>query len=108
MHRMKPAAIAALIIYIAATTGCSSPQAQSEGPVIPAVPVTTGQAVEESVPIQIRTVGTVEPYSSVEVKAQVAGQLMKVKFSEVSNVNQGGSLLEIDPRRLREVLRHGE
>ena len=94
MHRMKPAAITALIIYLAATTGCSSPQAQSEGPAIPAVPVTTGQAVEESVPIQIRTVGTVEPYSSVEVKAQVAGQLMNVKFAEGSNVNQGDLLFE--------------
>jgi multidrug efflux system membrane fusion protein len=88
--------------------GCSAPQAQSGPPAMPPVPVTTTQAVEESVPIQIRTVGTAEPYSTVEVKSQVAGPLLNVKFTEGANVRQGDLLFEIDPRPFKEVLRQTE
>jgi multidrug efflux system membrane fusion protein len=101
---MKPIAII-LFIFAAA---CSAPQAQSGPPVMPPEPVTTGQAVQESVPIQIRTVGTAEPSLSVEVKSQVAGPLMNVKFREGANVSQGDLLFEIDARPFREALRQAE
>src|SRR5947207_1275948 len=103
----KLIAIAALIFLIG-SAGCSSPQAQSGPPELPPVPVTTAQAVEESVPIQIRTVGTAEAHSTVEVKSQVAGPLMNVSFAEGANVNQGDLLFEIDPRPFREALRQAE
>jgi multidrug efflux system membrane fusion protein len=71
MHWSKKlAAVTALNMLMAA--GCSSPQARSGGAVFPPVPVAVAQATEEAVPIQIRTVGTVEAFSTVEVKAQVA------------------------------------
>lgn len=75
---------------------------------LPPVPVSVGTAAEESVPIQVRAVGNVEAYSSVEVKAQVGGQLLDVKFAEGANVNRGDLLFEIDPRPLREALRQAE
>src|SRR6516164_7949912 len=103
---IQSAAIAALIIV--ATAGCSSPQAQSGAPVFPPVPVAIAKATEEAVPIQIRTVGTVEAFSTVEVKAQVAGPLMTVKFTEGANVNQGDLLFEIDSRPFREALRQAQ
>jgi len=84
------AAVVALNILVVA--GCSSPQAQTAGPVFPPVPVAIAQVTEEAVPIQIQTVGTVEPYSTVEVKAQVAGQLLNVKFMEGATVNKGDLL----------------
>lgn len=102
----KPTALAALIIFI--LTGCTSPQAQSGPPALPPVPVAIGQAAQELVPIQIGTVGTVEPYSIVEVKSQVAGPLMTVKFAEGANVSHGDLLFEIDPRPFREALRQAE
>src|SRR5262245_50407639 len=102
---MKLKGIVALIFFFA---GCSSPQAQPGGPVFPPVPVTTEQATEETVPIQIRSVGTAEPYSSVEVKSQVAGPLVKVNFAEGANVNQGHLLFEIDARPFQEALRQAE
>jgi multidrug efflux system membrane fusion protein len=98
---------AALLIFLF-TTACSAPQAQSGAAAFPPVPVAIAQAEKESVPIQIRAVGAAEPYSSVEVKAQVAGALMAVKFSEGANVNQGDLLFEIDPRPFREALRQAE
>jgi len=101
------AAIAALIIGLVTACG-SSPHAQSSGPVFPPVPVSVGQAIEESVPIQVESVGNVESYSTVEVKAQVAGPLLAVRFTEGANVNRGDLLFEIDPRPFREALRQAE
>ncbi len=101
------AAIAALIIGL--VTGCSSsPHAQSSGPAFPPVPVSVGQAAEESVPVQVESVGNVESYSTVEVKAQVAGPLLAVRFTEGANVNRGDLLFEIDPRPFSEALRQAE
>lgn len=106
---MKFTAILVFICMLLAVGCSSSPSPQSSSaPAFPPVPVTTAQAVEESVPFQIRTVGTVEPYSSVEVKSQVAGPLLKVNFAEGANVNQGDLLFEIDSRPFREALRQAE
>src|SRR5262245_50064660 len=103
---MKHNAIIAFIFFFA---GCSSPHAQSGPPVFPpVVPVATAQATEETVPIQIRSVGTAEPSSSVEVKSQVAGPLLKVNFAEGANVNRGDLLFEIDARPFQEALRQAE
>jgi multidrug efflux system membrane fusion protein len=76
--------------------------------VMPPVPVRMATASEESVPIQVRAVGNVEPYSSVGVKAQVGGQLLSVKFKEGADVTQGDLLFEIDSRPFRESLRQAE
>src|SRR5579883_2527944 len=103
----KSAAMAALIGVMAA--GCSaSHQTQSAPPAFPPVPVAVAEATEETVPIQIHIVGTVEPFSTVDVKAQVAGSLTSVKFSEGATVNQGDLLFEIDSRPFREALRQAE
>ena len=75
---------------------------------LPPVPVSVGSAVRQGVPIQVRAVGNVEPYSSVQIKAQVGGPLLSVKFMEGTNVNQGDLLFEIDPRPFREALRQAE
>jgi membrane fusion protein, multidrug efflux system len=98
-------AILALMFLIAA---CSSPRAQSGPPAFPPVPVATAQAVAESVPIQIRTVGTAEAYTTVEVKSQVAGPLVKVNFAEGANISLGDLLFEIDPQPFREAVRQAE
>ena len=74
----------------------------------PPVPVSVGSAVQESVPIEVRAVGNVEPYSSVQVKAQVGGPLLGVRFTEGANVAKGDLLFEIDPRPFREALRQAE
>ena len=76
--------------------------------VMPPVPVSIAEAKEESVPIQVRTVGNVEPFSSVGIKAQVGGQLLSVKFAEGATVTEGDLLFEIDSRPFREALRQAE
>src|SRR5438105_5992471 len=60
------------------------------------------------VPISVQAVGNVEAFSTVEVKAQVAGPIVAVKFAEGAIVKQGDPLFEIDTRPFRESLRQAE
>jgi membrane fusion protein, multidrug efflux system len=75
---------------------------------MPIVPVTVAAATAESVPVEIRAVGTVEPYSTVDVKSQIAGQLMAVRFTEGGMVKKGDLLFEIDPQPFRQALQQAE
>src|SRR5262249_43999323 len=50
-------------------------------------------------PIEIETVGNVEAYSTVTVKAQVGGELTTVDFTEGADVRKGDRLFVIDPRQ---------
>jgi len=75
---------------------------------MPPVPVSVATAAEETVPVEIKAFGTVEAFATVEVKSQVAGPLLAVKFAEGSNVNKGDLLFEIDPRPFQEALRQAE
>src|SRR5690349_20273062 len=70
---------------VACLMSCSSAEtAQSAqgmgGGAFPPVPVSISQASEEMVPIELKAFGTVEAFSSVDVKSQVAGPLLSVKF----------------------------
>ena len=46
----------------------------------------------------MKAVGTVEPLSSVQVRAQVTGQLSAVNFKEGQDVQEGQLLFTLDPR----------
>jgi len=80
-------------------TGCS----RSEGPDyasagrVETVPVSVETAVRKSVPLQISAIGNVEAFSTVSIKSQVSGQLIRVHFTEGQEVAKGTLLFEIDP-----------
>ena len=80
--------------------GCSTPKAQTAG-APPPVPVSVAVATQESLPVEISAVGAVEPSETVQVKSQIAGELMTVRFVEGSDVNKNDLLFEIDPRSYR-------
>ena len=91
---------AALAVVLA---GCGKQQAQQAGG-MPPVPVSVAVATEEAMPVEIRAVGTVEPSTTVQIKSQVAGQLMGVHFTEGRDVNKDDLLFEIDPLPYRDAL----
>jgi len=74
----------------------------------PPVPVGVATAQERSVPVQVVTVGTVQAYTTVGVKSQVAGQIDQVHFTEGQEVRRGDLLFTIDPRPLQASLRQTE
>jgi len=77
------------------------------GPPLP-TPVSVAVAAEETVPVELRAVGTVQPSVTVQVRSQIAGELMSVHFTEGTEVKQGDLLFEIDKRPYEEALRQAE
>ena len=73
-----------------------------------AVPVTVASAVQKNVPVQIRAVGNVEPYSTVSIKSQVTGIINQAHFKEGQDVKKGQLLFTIDPRPLEAALKQAE
>jgi multidrug efflux system membrane fusion protein len=73
-----------------------------------AVPVTVATVVQRDIPVQLRAIGNVEPYSTVSVKSQVEGQLAEVHFDEGQPVKQGDLLFTIDPRPFEAALRQAQ
>ena len=96
-----------VVLVAAALAGCKQAKAPAAvGP--PATPVTVAKATVESVPFEIRVVGTVEASAIIQVKSQIAGQLLRAHFTEGQNVAKGDLLFEIDSRPFRESLRQAE
>lgn len=90
-----------------ALAACKQEKAQTtSGP--PPVPVSIAKASQESVPFELRVVGAVEASATVQVKSQVAGELLRAHFAEGQNVAKGALLFEIDSRPHREALRQAE
>jgi multidrug efflux system membrane fusion protein len=67
------------------------------------MPVSTDFAVKKNVPLQLEVIGNVEASSTVSVKAQASGMLMKVHFNEGDFVNRGDLLFTIDERPYQEA-----
>jgi multidrug efflux system membrane fusion protein len=92
-----------------AFSGCQKPSAQPKGAGgMPVFPVTVAKAARQSVPTELRVVGTVEASAVVQVKSQIAGQLVGVEFAEGQNVAEGDLLFRIDPRPYEDALRQAE
>ena len=93
-REFPPILLAAVLLF----TGCKQQNVvqSTSGP--PPVPVSVANATEESIPFELRVVGTVEASATVQVKSQIAGQLDRVHFTEGQNVAKGDLLFEIDSR----------
>ncbi len=70
----------------------------------PPAPVTVASAIKRTVPVQIRSIGNVEAYTTVSIKARTGGELMHVNFREGQDVNRGELLFSIDPRPYKTAL----
>jgi len=87
--------LALLGAAVSAAPGCAK---QARTPVKESVPVTVGTAARQDVPIEVRAIGHVEPYSTVSLKARVGGEVTRVGFKDGQDVKKGELLFQIDPR----------
>ncbi len=94
-----------IVLSLPFFTSCSKKTAP---PPKPPVPVTAGTVEQKTVPVQIRVIGNVEPYSTVSVKSQIGGILMRVHFREGQDVNNGALLFTIDPRPYEAAVKQAE
>lgn len=87
--------------------GCSG-EAPGKAAPRPPVPVTVAEVTPRTVPVEIRNIGNVESYATVGIKSRIAGQLVKVNFTEGQDVKEGDLLFVIDPRPYEGALRRAE
>jgi multidrug efflux system membrane fusion protein len=99
---------AVLLVAAAVAFGCSSRPATEDAQKIEAVPVRAATAARRDVPVQLSAIGTVEPFSTVEIRSQVEGQLAQVEFEEGQQVHSGDLLFVIDPRPFEARLHEAE
>lgn len=69
-----------------------------------AVPVGVATVAKRSIPVRLRAIGNVEPYTTVAIKARIDGQIVAVHFKEGDEVRKGATLFEIDRRPLEALL----
>ena len=71
---------------------------------LPPVPVLAAKAERITVPRELHAIGTVQAYSTVDVKAQIGGEVVGVQFREGQEVSKGQLLFTIDPRPFQAAL----
>ncbi len=97
-----------LLLFILILGGCSdtpSSKAKAEnGPKKRAVPVLIGISGQKTVPVELQAIGTVEPFATVAIKAQITGTLQRIHFQEGADVKKGDVLFSLDPRPFTAML----
>jgi multidrug efflux system membrane fusion protein len=73
-----------------------------------AVPVVTARAEVMTVPVTIAAVGTVETIATVEIAAQVTGQIREILFTPGAEVSRGQPLFALDARPFQAAVRQAE
>jgi multidrug efflux system membrane fusion protein len=105
-ERVLPIAVGLLLALF---PGCSrqekSPPSRGKG--MP-VPVTLAVATQKDVPIELKAIGTVRPFSTVSVKPRVDGQLGEIGFNQGDEVKKGQLIFQIEPRAFEVALRQAE
>src|SRR5271154_5242014 len=84
------------------TASTPGQQAQPNGPAPIVVTVTPVKRAD--FPVVLQSIGQVQAYNTVLVRARVDGQIMKIAFNEGQMVNRGDLLAQIDPRPFQAAL----
>jgi multidrug efflux system membrane fusion protein len=67
-------------------------------------PVTTAKVITQDVPLYLDEIGTIAAYETVQIQAQVSGQIVAREFKDGADVKKGDLLFQIDPRPYEAVL----
>ncbi len=90
-------ALAAVLV----ASGCTNKERGSAGSGSggrPPAPVVVASVEQRDIPVQIKAIGNVEAYQTVQIRSQVNGQIQKIFFKEGEDVRQGQQLFQLDKR----------
>lgn len=108
---------ASAILTVCLFVACSTTEAQRQGGdpspgkgggVGAGIPVVTAAAAVKPMPITLDAVGSAEAIATVDIRAQITGQLQQVLFAPGDYVRKGQPLFVIDRRPLEAALRQAE
>jgi multidrug efflux system membrane fusion protein len=89
--------------------GCGNKDAvQAAKPISAGAPVRIATVASRTMPVELQAIGNVEAISTVSIKAQISGQLMRVHFKEGDFVKKGQLLFTIDRAPFEAALRQAE
>lgn len=77
---------------------------KTKSPPPPPRPVAVAKVVQKDVPLYLDEIGTCVAFESVQVQAQVAGQITARNFKDGADVKKGDVLFTIDPRPYQAAL----
>jgi multidrug efflux system membrane fusion protein len=83
-------------------------KAPQKKPAPQAIPVTAVRAGSRDLPISITALGAAQAWTSDTIFAQVSGKLLRVNFTEGSEVHTGDVLAEVDPAPYQAVVDEAE
>ena len=110
--RLLVAALAASLLlaggYFLIETGKATQKAEPAKGASRGAPVVVANVVTHDIPVQVRTIGTVQARATVEIKSLVDGQIVEAAFHEGQAVHKGDLLFRIDPRPFEAQLRQAE
>jgi len=92
------APVAAASGSASASPAASVPASGASGPALPPVSVTTTKVEQKDMAVRLRSVGTVSPINSVDVKAQTNSIIAKVMVRDGQFVRAGEALFILDAR----------
>jgi membrane fusion protein, multidrug efflux system len=95
---LQVSAWAVLLIALLGLGSCAKGDAKKASGPPPTVPVVVTTAAQQNVPVVISAIGTVQPYTTVQVKSMVAAQIDKVNFTQGQDVKKGQLLFSLDKR----------
>ena len=103
----------ALLLALIGTllAGCdrdSGAAAKGRAAPVPPVPVSVATATRASVPIALRTIGSVESKARVVLRPQVAGRIIELAAEEGTDVREGQPLVRLDPRPFEAAIAEAE
>jgi membrane fusion protein, multidrug efflux system len=95
-----------LVVFLVRACAGAKPGGERKGG--GAIPVTVANVVATTAPVDLRTFGTVQALSTVDIKSQISGILTIVHVREGQDVKEGDLLFTIDPRPQQAMLQQAE
>ncbi len=86
------------VLLISGCTNKGQVQAGGTSAARPPAPVVVASVEQRDIPVQIKAIGNVEAYQTVQIRSQVNGQIQKIFFKEGEDVRQGQPLFQLDKR----------
>ncbi|HKP93765.1 MAG TPA: efflux RND transporter periplasmic adaptor subunit [Chthoniobacterales bacterium] len=85
-----------LVVLLLTLRGLSNKPKGANGP--SPKPVTTAKVITQDVPLYLDEIGTTAAFETVQIQAQVSGQIVSREFKDGADVKKGDLLFLIDPK----------
>jgi len=109
-ERLRPAILCVALMAALVLSACTGKPAQGSGVagVRAPAPVVVASVEQRDIPVQLKAIGNVESYQTVQIRSQVNGQIQKIFFREGDDVRQGQPLFQLDKRPFQADLEKAE